>query len=101
MTEQKKKEIGVRKVLGASISAVLKLLGRQFIKWVLLANIIVIPVSYSILDKWLADYAVRIEITLFPFAIAVAVSLFLAVITVSYHVIKAALSNPIEALKYE
>jgi len=101
MAEQKRKEIGIRKVLGASISSVLQILGKQFIKWVVLANLIVIPLAYYALENWLNDFAVRIDFTVFPFIVAAGTSLILALLTVGYHVIKAALTNPVEALKYE
>jgi putative ABC transport system permease protein len=101
MVEQKRKEIGIRKVLGASTSGVLGILSSQFIKWVIIANVIVWPLAYYALDNWLSDFAYRIDITVFPFIIAGIISALLAILTMSYHVIKAAVSNPVESIRYE
>ena len=101
MVEQKRKEIGIRKVLGASTSGVLKILSGQFVKWVLIANIIVWPLAYYALENWLADFAYRIDISVIPFIAAGILSVSLAIITMSFHVIKAAISNPVESIRYE
>ncbi len=101
MTEQKKKEIGIRKILGASVITVLRILGLRFIKWIVIANVIAWPLSFSLMEKWLLDFAYHIKIDYAPFIIAGAISMMLAVVTISYHVAKAALSNPVDAMKYE
>ena len=100
-TEQRTKEIGIRKTLGASVLNVVVLLGKDFTKWILLANIIAIPVGYFIVSKWLEQYAYRIGINLYIFLLACGLSLIVAFLTVSYQTIKAAIANPVDSLKYE
>lgn len=100
-TEQRTKEIGIRKTLGASVLNVVVLLGKDFTKWILLANLIAIPVGYFIVSKWLEQYAYRIGINWFIFLMACGLSLIVAFLTVSYQTIKAAIANPVESLKYE
>ena len=73
----------------------------EFVKWVLIANIIALPVGLYGIRKWLESYPYRIEITLTLFAYSGLVTLFIAIVTVSYQAIKAARANPVEALKYE
>ena len=99
--EQKTKEIGIRKVLGASELNLTYLLCREFVILVAIANLIAWVFSYYASAKWLEDFAYRIEITPSFFLIAGLLSVVIAIITVSYQSIKAALANPIESLKYE
>lgn len=99
--EQRTKEIGVRKVLGASVAEVVFLLSKEFTKWVLMANIIAWPVAYYFMNKWLEDFAYRIDITLWVFVLSGGIALLIALVTVSYQAIKAALANPVESLRYE
>ena len=94
-TVQKTKEIGIRKVMGASIGNILYLLVKQFTKWVVVANIIAWPVSYWIMNNWLESFAYRVEISYSIFMLSAAVSLVVALITVSSQVIKAASQNPV------
>ena len=101
ITEQRTKEIGIRKVLGSTVTGVFILLAREFIKWVLIANLIAWPVAYYFMSNWLQDFAYRIDITFWPFLLSGLVALLIAVITVSYQSIRAALANPVESLKYE
>jgi ABC-type lipoprotein release transport system permease subunit len=101
MTERKTKEIGIRKVLGASVSNIILFLSKEFIKWVLVANIIAWPVAYILGYKWLQNYAYRTSIALWVFLMAAALSLVIALLTVSYQAIKAALANPVDTLRYE
>jgi putative ABC transport system permease protein len=98
---RKTKEIGVRKVLGASSSGVVLLLSKEFCKWVLLANIIAWPLAYYTMTKWLEDFAFRVEIELWIFFLSGAFAIIVALLTVSYQAIKAARANPVESLKYE
>jgi putative ABC transport system permease protein len=101
MAQQKTKEIGIRKTLGASIYSILVLLLKDFLKWIVLANIIAWPVSYYFMNKWLQDYVYRISISWWIFIISFLMALLIALLTVSFQAIKAAIANPIEALRYE
>jgi putative ABC transport system permease protein len=99
--EQRTKEIGVRKVLGASVSQVTLLLCKQFLLLVLLANVIACPVAYLVMKNWLQNYAYQTGLGLFIFAAAMAAALIVAIISVSFQAIKAAISNPVDSLRYE
>ena len=100
-TEQRTKEIGIRKTLGASALSVTGLLSGYFLRWVAVANLIAWPAAYYFISRWLEDFAYRIDITVWPFVAAAAVSIALGWISVSFQTIKAALTNPVEALRYE
>ncbi len=95
------REIGIRKVLGATASGIVKLLSREFVKLVLVANVIAWPVAYFAMNKWLQSFAYRIDIGWWIFALAGGLALLIALLTVSMQAIKAALANPVEALRYE
>jgi putative ABC transport system permease protein len=99
--ERRTKEIGVRKVLGASVSGVVTLLSKDFVKLVLIANLFAWPVAWYAMNKWLQDFAYRIELGWWTFALAGGVALLIALLTVSTQAIRAALANPVEALRYE
>ncbi|WP_417860188.1 ABC transporter permease [Winogradskyella sediminis] len=99
--EQRSKEIGVRKVLGASVSGIVKLLSKDFLKLVGLAIVIAIPVAWYVMDNWLGNYAYRIEINGWIFVIAGIVAIVIAMVTVSFQAIKAAIANPVDSLKTE
>jgi putative ABC transport system permease protein len=100
-TEQRTKEIGIRKILGATIPNILFLLTKDFTKGVLVANIIAWPVAYYAMFRWLQNFAYRTNIGITTFILSATIALLIAIITVSYQSIKAALANPIEALRYE
>jgi putative ABC transport system permease protein len=100
-TAQRTKEIGIRKVMGASVGSIVILLSKEFIKWVLIANIIAWPLAYFLMKKWLENYAYRIEIEITPFIIAAIFSALIAIITISFQAFKAAVANPVNSLKYE
>jgi len=100
-TEQKTKEIGIRKVLGASVSSLFYMLSKEFLKWVVIADIIAFPIAYYFMNKWLEDFAYKIEISWWIFILSGGIALMIALLTVSFQVIKAAIANPIESLKYE
>ncbi|KAB2878829.1 FtsX-like permease family protein [bacterium] len=100
-TEQRTKEIGIRKVLGASIARIVSTLTTEFLKLVLLANIIGWPIAYLLMSRWLQDFAYRIDINIGTFILTGLVTLIIAIATVSYRAIRAATANPVEALKYE
>ena len=99
--EQKTKEIGVRKILGASASSIYLLLSQEFLKWVALANIIAWPVAYYAMHKWLQNFAFRITIGWEIFLVSGGVALFISVMTVSFQSIKATTVNPVDSLRYE
>jgi len=99
--EQRTKEIGVRKVLGATASGIVLLLSTEFTRWVLVANVIAWPVAYLLADRWLQSFAYRIGLSWTTFVLAGCVSLLIALITVSFQAIRAALANPVETLRYE
>ena len=100
-TEQKAKEIGIRKVLGASISGILAMTTREFLKWILLANLIAWPIGYFVMSKWLQDFAYKVNIGPMVFVLSAGLTLLVAVLTVSYHSLKVALANPVDSLRYE
>lgn len=95
------KEIGVRKVLGASVSSIVMLLSRDIIKLVVIANIIAFPIAWWIMNSWLNDFAYRIAIGWWVFAGALALALLIAMCTLSFQAIKAALMNPVKSLRTE
>jgi len=99
--ERRTKEIGVRKVLGATVTNVVTLLSKDFVKLVLLANIIAWPLAWFAMNKWLQSFTFRVEMEWWVFALAGGMALLIALITVSTLAIKAALANPVEALRYE
>jgi len=99
--ERKTKEIGIRKVMGASIPGIIILLSKEFTKWVLFANIIAWPVAYYFMNNWLKDFAYRININFWIFIASGTIALLIALITVSIHAIRAATANPAKSLRYE
>jgi len=101
MAEQRIKEIGVRKVLGASIFSLWRLLSKDFVQLVVISLIIAIPVSYYFMHKWLQNYQYRAEIAWWIFAVTAFGAVTITLLTVSYQSIKAALANPVKSLKTE
>ncbi|WP_026997700.1 ABC transporter permease [Flectobacillus major] len=99
--EQRTKEIGVRKVLGASVSQIVTLLSKEFLKLVMIACGFAFPIGYWLMNKWLQDFAYRIEISAWIFVLAGILALFIALLTISYQAIKAALANPVTSLRTE
>jgi len=97
----KVKEIGIRKVLGASVNGIVQLISRDFLKLVIIAIIIAIPVAWWAMSKWLEGFAYRIHITWWVFALAGLLSIFIAFITISFQAMKAALANPVDSLRSE
>jgi ABC-type antimicrobial peptide transport system permease subunit len=101
MAEQRTKEIGIRKVLGASVPALFILLSKNFLMLVGIANLIAWPVAYFVMAGWLQNYAYRTSLNAAIFFAAAALAMIIVLITVSYQALKAALANPVEALRYE
>jgi len=95
------KEIGIRKINGAMSSEIFTLLSGKYIIWVLISIIIAYPVAWYAMKKWLQNFAYRIDITLWVFALAGVIALFIAWTTVSFQSYRAAGKNPVEALRYE
>ena len=100
-TAQRTREIGIRKVLGASVSGVIALLSKEFFMLVVIANIIALPAAFYLIKNWLQDFAYRTDMALWVFAVAGLLSIFIALLSVSSRAVKAARANPAEALKYE
>ncbi len=100
-SEQKIKEIGIRKVLGSSVLEIILLLIKDFIKWVIIANLLAFPIGYYLLSLWLEDFAYRIEISWWMFVLSGGIALAIAIATVSMQAIKAAIANPVDSLRNE
>ncbi len=100
-TEQRVKEIGIRKVLGATVTGVVTLLSRDFIRLVLIANLIGIPIAYWATTKWLQEYAYHIELSWWIFVVAGLLAIAIAFLTISYQAIKSAIANPVKSLRSE
>jgi putative ABC transport system permease protein len=101
LAEQRTKEIGVRKVLGASVGGILMLQSKEFSKWVVAGNMVAWPLAYYAMNKWLADFAYRTNIGIWPFLTAAVLVLSIALLAVGYQSIKAATANPVDSLRYE
>ncbi len=100
-TQQRTKEIGIRKVLGASVSGIVALLSKDFVKLVLIAVLIASPVAWWTMNRWLADFAYRIDVEWWMFGIAGALAVAIALLTISFQTIKAAVTNPVDSLRDE
>ena len=101
IAEQRTKEIGIRKVLGATVPGVALLLSKEFIKWVLIANLMAWPVAYFVMKDWLNNFAYRTHLGLDIFILSGLLAFAIALLTVSFQSIKAALTNPVDNLRYE
>ena len=101
VTEQRTKEIGIRKVMGASVFEILTLLSKEFTKWVVLANIIAWPIAFYVIYNWLGNFAYRTEISLWAFILSGASALLIALLTVCFHAIRIAIANPVNSLRHE
>ena len=99
--EQRTKELGIRKVLGASVPGILTLVFKEYLGLIAFANLVAWPIAYYFADKWLQNFAYRTNISLLIFVASGALALLIALVTVSSHAIKAATANPVEALRYE
>lgn len=100
-TLEKTKEIGIRKVSGASVNNIVFMLTKEYAVMVIIANVIAYPLAFFLMNKWLEDFAYRINIAWWMFALSGGIALVIALLTVSYQAIKAAVANPVESLRYE
>ncbi len=100
-TQRRTKEIGIRKVLGASVTQIVQLLSKDFLRLVVLGIVIASPIAYWAMNKWLQDFAYRVEISWWIFVLAGMVAIIIALLTVSYQSIRAALANPVKSLRTE
>ena len=99
--ERRVKEIGVRKILGASVQSIVALLSQDFLKLVLISTIIAFPVAWFAMNKWLEDFAYRTDIRWWIFLLAALSAVIVALLTVSYQSLRAALANPVKSLRSE
>ncbi len=99
--EQRTKEIGIRKVLGASVLKIVKLTVQSFLKWIALANLLAWPLAFYVMSLWLTEFAYRINLSWATFFLAAALTLGIALLTVGFHAFKAARSHPVDSLRYE
>lgn len=99
--EQRTKEIGIRKVLGASVAGIVRLLSKEFVKLVMIANLVAWPIAWYAMRLWLQNFAYRIELNFWHLLLAGSVALLIAIASVSSQAIKAALADPVKALRYE
>jgi len=100
-TEQRTKEIGIRKVLGASTNNLITLLLKEFLKWVVISNIVAWPIAYLIMSRWLQKYAYHVSLSAGVFVSASFIALMMALITVIYQLFRASRANPVDSLRYE
>jgi len=99
--EQRTKEIGIRKVLGATVSSIVKHISREFVVLVVIANVIIWPLAYFIMNQWLQKFAYRISIGRWSFVLTGMGVLVVSLLTVSWQILRAATANPVDSLRYE
>ena len=101
MTEKRRKEVGIRKVLGASIPRIAILLSKEMLIWIVISNIISWPIAYYLAKQWLNNFSYRIDLSVGIFLMSGVLAIFIAMLTVNVRVIKAANENPVRSLRYE
>ena len=101
MAEQRTKEIGVRKVLGATVAHIVSMLSTDFLRLIFISAVIAFPLAWWFMNQWLQDFVYRVDIGWWVFAAAAGIALFIALATVSFQAIKAALANPVKSLRTE
>jgi putative ABC transport system permease protein len=101
MVEQRTKEIGIRKVLGASAGSIFVLVSKEFASLVLIANIVAWPTAYFLMRKWLQNFAYRVNMEPWIFMLSGVLALLIALLTISYQAVKAAMADPVNSLRYE
>jgi putative ABC transport system permease protein len=101
MAERRFKEIGIRKVMGASVQQIVTMMSTEFVKLVLIAFVIAVPVAWYGMSKWLEGFAYRVEISWLVFALAGFIALVIALLTVSFESIKSAMGDPVKSLRSE
>jgi putative ABC transport system permease protein len=101
LIEHRTKEIGIRKINGASVSEVMRMLNNNFVKWVVIAFMIAVPIAYYSMHKWLKNFAYKTDLSWWIFALAGIIALGIALLTVSWQSWRASTRNPVEALRYE
>jgi putative ABC transport system permease protein len=99
--QRRVKEIGIRKVVGASVKDTVWLLSRSFLRWVLLAFVLAVPLAWIVMGRWLQNFAYRVDLEVWVFAVSGALALLIAFVTVGFQSLKAALANPVESLRHE
>jgi putative ABC transport system permease protein len=100
-TEQRTKEIGIRKVLGSSVSSIILLLSKNYTRWVIVANLFAWPAAYYAANRWLQSFSYRTSIGISPFIVAAVITLIVALLSVIFQTLKTATANPIDSLRYE
>ena len=101
MAERGTKEIGIRKAFGATVPSIIRLLSKEFVVLVLVANALSMPIAYVLMKGWLQDYSYRADLSTGLFLLAGTAALLIALISVSYQAIRAAVANPVNSLRYE
>ena len=101
MAAQRTKEVGIRKVLGASVANIIYLFSKEFTVLIIIGFAVAVPVAYYMMSNWLNNFAFRINITVWVFALAIVLSVVIAWITVGYKSVKAAVANPVKSLRTE
>ncbi|MFC1724181.1 ABC transporter permease [candidate division KSB1 bacterium] len=99
--EQRTKEIGIRKVFGASVSGIVNLLSKEFLTLVIISNLVAWPLSYYLMNNWLQNYAYRTSISIWTFLLSMALAVFITLFTISFQVFKAVKANPVDSIRYE